>query len=360
MNYEFHPLANIFPLIEGPAFTDLVADVKANGVREPIWMYQNQILDGRNRYRAAKDAGVECEIRAYSGTDPVSFVVSLNLHRRHLTESQRAMVAAKLANMSHGGDRKSDQTANLHVDSVSQSDAAEMLNVSTRTVAAAKKITEEAPAEVAQAVERGTISVNLATQVIGLSDEDKAEIAAAPTETIKEVAQEAIKRAHVANNSGNNEWYTPAKYITLAREVMGSIDTDPATSEIANRTVQAAQIYTAEADGRDKQWSGNVWMNPPYAQPLMSDFAEAVTQKFLDGEIKQACVLVNNATETQWFQRMMDAARAVCFPKSRIKFVDPDGNPGGAPLQGQAVIYMGENVDGFIAAFASEGTVLTQ
>ena len=83
----------------------------------------------------------------------------------------------------------------------------------------------------------------------------------------------------------------------------------------------------------------------------MSDFADAVTDKFHSGEIEQACILVNNATETQWFQRMMSAATAVCFPKGRVKFIDQDGNPGGAPLQGQAIIYMGDRVDEFVGAF---------
>ena len=168
--------------------------------------------------------------------------------------------------------------------------------------------------------------------------------------------EEAV-RAHVANNSGNNEWYTPAKYIDLAREVMGGIDCDPATSEIANQTVKAKTIFTAEDDGLAQTWRGRVWMNPPYAQPLVSDFAEAVSAKFESGEIEQACILVNNATETQWFQRMVSVANAVCFPKSRIKFLDPQGKPG-APLQGQAIIYMGDNIELFVAAFKLEGAVL--
>lgn len=165
-------------------------------------------------------------------------------------------------------------------------------------------------------------------------------------------------KVHVAKNSGENEWYTPAKHIELARAVMGGIDCDPATSEIANRTVQATTIYTADDDGRDKTWRGRVWCNPPYAQPLMGDFAEAVAAKYESGEIEQACILVNNATETQWFQRMLGAASAVCFPKSRIKFLDPQGNPG-APLQGQAIVYMGESVQAFKDAFSVEGKVLT-
>ena len=98
----FHPLADLFPLLEGADFDELVADVRAHGVREPIWIYEEKILDGRNRHRAAAVAGVACPTRPYEGDDPVGFVVSQNLKRRHLSESQRAMVAAKLATLGTG------------------------------------------------------------------------------------------------------------------------------------------------------------------------------------------------------------------------------------------------------------------
>ena len=96
---QFHPLADLFPLLEGVDFDELVADVRAHGVRESIWIYEEKILDGRNRHRAAAVAGVACPTRPYEGDDPVGFVVSQNLKRRHLSGSQRAMVAAKLATM---------------------------------------------------------------------------------------------------------------------------------------------------------------------------------------------------------------------------------------------------------------------
>jgi hypothetical protein len=124
------PLAELFPLIEGNDFDLLVADIKKNGVREPIWLYDDKILDGRNRYRAAKAAKVVCPTRVYRGDDPLSFVISLNLKRRHLDESQRAMVAKKLANMPLGG--AVYRSANLPTDGVSQSHAATLLFPSQR------------------------------------------------------------------------------------------------------------------------------------------------------------------------------------------------------------------------------------
>lgn len=166
------------------------------------------------------------------------------------------------------------------------------------------------------------------------------------------------KSPHVANNSGNNEWYTPAPFIEAARLAMGTIDTDPASSEIANRTVQAAQYFDAEANGLRQRWCGSVWMNPPYSQPLISEFCEAVVAKFLSGEIEQACVLVNNATETAWFQCLQRGATAVCFPRSRIRYNDSTGLRPGSPLQGQAVVYLGHRKAAFSAAFAELGWVL--
>ena len=136
LNIEFHPLADIFPLIGGAEFESLAADILANGVLEPIVIYEGQILDGRNRYRAAMSVGVDCPKEEYTGTDPAGYVVSLNIHRRHLTESQRAMAAAKLANMTVGQPEKN--SANLQ--NTSRAEAAKLLNVSERSVNTAKKI----------------------------------------------------------------------------------------------------------------------------------------------------------------------------------------------------------------------------
>ena len=238
---------------------------------------------------------------------------------------------------------------------------ASLANLGKDTIRKIEQIEEVAAPEVKALAAAGDVSINLASQFVSLPEEVQQEAIAAiaeQNEPAKEVMREAVKKAHVANNSGNNEWYTPGKYIELARQVMGGIDTDPATSEIANRTVKAEKIFTAEDDGRNQVWSGRVWMNPPYAQPLMGDFAEAVSSKFESGEIDQATILVNNGTETQWFQRILGVATAVCFPKTRIKFVDPSGNPSGAPLQGQAILYLGKNVDAFAQAFSVEGVVL--
>jgi ParB family chromosome partitioning protein len=159
---------------------------------------------------------------------------------------------------------------------------------------------------------------------------------------------------HVSQNSGENEWYTPPQFIESARLVMGSIDTDPASCEVANRTVKAKRFFTKDDNGLRQTWSGSLWMNPPYAQPLIARFSEKLVAELDAESITQAIVLVNNATETGWFQLMHQRATAVCFHKARIKFLDPEGRPG-APLQGQAFLYFGPNVQAFLDEFARHG-----
>lgn len=162
--------------------------------------------------------------------------------------------------------------------------------------------------------------------------------------------------AFVSHNTGNNEWYTPIGIIEAARGVLGGFDLDPASSEIANRTVKATRIFTAEDDGLAQEWPvGRIWMNPPYAQPLMGLFAAKYAAAIRGGS--SGIVLVNNATETKWFQEIAAECSAICFPVSRIRFLDPDGNPG-APLQGQAILYAGQDRAAFVAAFSEFGMVL--
>ena len=174
------------------------------------------------------------------------------------------------------------------------------------------------------------------------------------TDDDMQVMQPEPSRPHVSFNSGNNEWYTPAEYIEAARKVMGRIDLDPASSDIANQTVQAVTYYTAEDDGLSHHWRGNVWMNPPYAGELIGKFASKLIYHVTECDVRQAIILVNNATETTWFQEMIDEATAVVFPRSRVRFWKPDGTLG-APLQGQAIIYIGQHADAFLSEFSRFG-----
>jgi hypothetical protein len=162
---------------------------------------------------------------------------------------------------------------------------------------------------------------------------------------------------HVSENSHENEWYTPPKILAAARQAMGSIDTDPASCEAANKMVRAETFYDMDDDGLVQQWYGNVWLNPPYVQPLVSRFTKLAVEKYRAGEVQQVCVLVNNATETDFFQNMLQYCSAICFPRGRIRYINEMGDQANAPLQGQAVLYFGINPADFVVAFSEIGEV---
>jgi len=170
---------------------------------------------------------------------------------------------------------------------------------------------------------------------------------------------EKENKPHVTHYSGEYEWYTPIDYIEAARLTMGSIDVDPASCSLANKNVKAETFYTKEDDGLLQDWPGNVWLNPPYSQPEVSDFCALLVEKYQSGEVKQACVLVNNATETKHYQNMLKHCSAVCFIKGRIRFIDQHGEPAqGSPLQGQTILYFGDQPRLFGENFCYFGGIL--
>ena len=162
---------------------------------------------------------------------------------------------------------------------------------------------------------------------------------------------------HVSQNSGENEWYTPVEYIEAARAALGSIDLDPASCETANEVVKASAFYSLEDDGLAHDWHGRVWMNPPYAAALVGQFTAKLARHFTQGDVEAAIVLVNNATETDWFYGVAVHASSICFPRQRVKFWGPDQTVG-APLQGQAVLYLGAKAADFIVAYRDFGLIV--
>ncbi len=147
-------------------FNALVDDIRAYGLREAIWTYQDKIVDGRNRYNACVALKIKPTYREWDGKGSLAaFVVSFNLQRRHLDESQRGMVAAKLSTGTRGGDRKSNNFK-VSIETLKQSEAAELLNVSVGTVKRATKVRNEGTPETIAAVESGQLPVSVATQHI--------------------------------------------------------------------------------------------------------------------------------------------------------------------------------------------------
>lgn len=160
-----------------------------------------------------------------------------------------------------------------------------------------------------------------------------------------------------SNGTGDNEWFTPPAYIEAARRVLGTIDLDPASHEVAQRRIKATQYYTAADNGLDRDWHGRVWLNPPYSRGMIDAFTLKLVAEIENGNVSAAVVLTHNYTDTAWFHGLLDGAAAVCFPRGRIKFVNAVSDACN-PTQGQTFFYYGPNVDHFAEVFGAFGAIL--
>ena len=161
----FHGFANIFPMLKDARLQELAGDIAEHGLLNAIWRYEGKILDGRCRYRACCLAGVEPRFEEYVGDDPLGFVIGQNLHRRHLNESQRAMVAAKIANLRLGDNQHSEGTS---IDAASKT-----MNVSKSSVDRARKVLRHGDPKMTAAVESGKLKGSAAAARIGLSKSEE-------------------------------------------------------------------------------------------------------------------------------------------------------------------------------------------
>lgn len=347
MNIQINPsLKSLIPALTPEEYRQLEINIIEDGCREPLILWGDVLIDGHNRYEICTSNEIEFKTVSKEFADEnsaINWMIDNQLGRRNISQEQRTYLLGKRykGEKKQVGENQYTIRVGQNVPSMPTAEKiATQNNVSEKTVKRAEKF--------ADGIDKiAIVNPELKETILsGSSDFTKKEIieiAKAPVEKIPEIIE--AKKPHVSNNSGNNEWYTPAEYIDIARAVMGSIDCDPASSEIANKTVCAETFYTYEDDGLEKDWNGNVWMNPPYAQPLINQFSEKLIGEIENGNINEACVLVNNATETRWFQTMAEKAKAIWFVKTRVKFIDVYGNPNGAPLQGQCFLYFGSNVE---------------
>lgn len=266
-DHETHPAADIFPMMEGESFAKLVADIGEHGLMQPIWRVWiddpicvgqrvPRILDGRNRLRACFEACVKPEFRDYDGDDPIAFVVSLNLTRRHLDESQRAMVAGRIANLGVGRPGTAPVGA-----VVPQADAAKLLNVSRRGVQRARKVINNAAPEVVAAVERGEVSVSAAAVVAGLPVGQQREAVAKGAKGVKAAAaveremrkpKAPVEPSEAPVESEPDEWDATLAVIQVSNSVRAAWDAWPADASMSELELCLEQWVTKMRNRRKK------------------------------------------------------------------------------------------------------------
>lgn len=229
MKHELHPLCVLFPRLTGGEFDALRDDIAANGLRQPIVLHDGMILDGGNRYLACLEAHVEPKFVQFDGDNLVTFVLSANLHRRHMTPGQQAAIVASAQDwakaQSRGGDRKSDQSATLHFDRVEE--RAAQSGASIRTQKMADKVARKDPA-LAQKVAHGEVSLPAAAR--------KVEGKPKPATTNREQTKVIKLEARIAELEEENE--------RLRTFLAGAEDA-------TQQAVETAANLQAVADGED-------------------------------------------------------------------------------------------------------------
>jgi hypothetical protein len=188
---ESHPFADLFPMLDSAASDELGKDIEANGLYDPIWLYEGKVLDGRNRYKECLARDIDPKFQEYRGRDALGFVISKNLHRRHLSETQRATVAAKIATAKKGGQPAAGERSNPTVRGKTIDEAAKDLNVGPTTVKAAKTVIKHGAAELVGMMERDEITATAAAEVAKLPKDQQAEIIKGGAAKVKEAAAEA-------------------------------------------------------------------------------------------------------------------------------------------------------------------------
>jgi phage N-6-adenine-methyltransferase len=334
-----HELKDLIPSLAETEKAQLRENIQAEGCRDPliVWAEENTIIDGHNRYEICSELGIDYEIANMSFGDRdavVLWMINNQLGRRNLTREDFNMLVGRKYNAMKKAPNDGGKGT-----TVSQNEP--------------RYRTSE---KVAQEHGISEATVRRAAQTAAQVDAIKAEAKDAGEPITDKQALDIVKKPHVSHNSGDNEWYTPEPYIKAARSVMGKIDMDPASHETANETVCAETYYTEENNGLEQDWKGRLWMNPPYAGNLIGGFCEKMAASVESGDVTEAHILVNNATETRWFARLCGVASCICLPTGRIKFWHPR-KASAVPLQGQCVIYIGDNVAAFCEQFAEFGIV---
>lgn len=217
-----HPIADAFPQLAGDAFEHFAQDIATNGLREPIWLWNGKIIDGRQRYRACLAKRVEPRFRDWDGNGSLAdFVVSLNVHRRHLSASQLAMVAATLipfyqeesqARMKAG---RRDPSANWRQGKAAAL-AAASTGASTRSVERAQKVRQQAPALVPEVVQ-GRATVARAAKFVELPPREQLRRIKEEGRSLREKAAQEQRAERIAQGT---------RLLDRAAKVFGGLGTE--------------------------------------------------------------------------------------------------------------------------------------
>jgi phage N-6-adenine-methyltransferase len=322
----------LLPTLAHDDYAALKADIAERGVMVAVeYDEEGNVIDGHHRIRICEELGISDWpriVRSYADDAAKRTQARrLNLARRHLDQAaRRALIEDELRDRPERSDRQ----------------VAAELGVDHKTVGATRERLEHRGEIPHHETRVGRDGVEQPARKPSVSRVDYP-------------GKAALHRASFL--TGNAEWYTPPSYLDLAREVLGGIDLDPASNDIAQKTVGATQYFTADNNGLSKEWIGRIWLNPPYAQPAIERFTDKLLAERRAGRTTSAIMLTNDCTDTAWYQKAVRAADAFCLLRGRVSFIAPDGITRSSPTQGQTFFYYGDSPDLFGSVFGRIGYV---
>ena len=170
-----------------------------------------------------------------------------------------------------------------------------------------------------------------------------------------------LARSGNATHNNDDEWYTPPTIVEACRSAMGGIDLDPASHEVANSCVKAKRYFTVEDDGLAQEWTGRVFLNPPYSKRAgKAEFIAKLAEAFDAGTVTAATVVLSYDFSAAWFEPLRGRYAAICLCRGRVQFYKAIPGDGHDPALGTSIVYLGADVPAFVAAFDSIGDIVAR
>ncbi len=369
-----HPSALLLPMSPEDEHA-LHEDIATHGILHPLDITQtNHILDGVHRWQTAQALALDrIPAQVFTYHDPQAemlHAIRANLKRRHLSSSQKAMLALEVEKILAPEAKKRQGARNDITQKFEESQQGEAAEQAARVTGSnrqyvydAKKIVALAP-DLKAPVVQGLVTLPQAKLLATHSQPERmailTSIAAGDTHARSLLRDDPVSHAaDYRHSSESTEWYTPQVYIAAVSELMEAIDLDPASTAVANQVVKATVYYDKTTNGLKFSWPGRVFLNPPYGQENGASnqgvWAHRLIEQFTKGITSEAVLLVNAVTERSWFQPLWDFP--ICFTNHRIAFYNDKLTPP-APTHGNAFVYFGTQEQRFIAIFSRFGTVV--
>jgi phage N-6-adenine-methyltransferase len=340
-------------------------DMLEGAIFPPVIIYFDDtdywLADGFHRYHATRQINREtiaAEVRQGTQRDAILFSVGVNAHHgfRRANADKRAVVEKLLRDeeWSQWGNRKIARQCGVSLDLVNTM----RHELSERNVQMTRKVERNGQEYTIIASNIGHSQPQEPISLADIFDPVGHSIPPSLLPPVRNVDNIPISVPHIS--SKNNEWYTPLKYIIAAHELMGGIDLDPASCELANEIVRAVAYYDISTNGLDKDWPKRVWLNPPYGytdgRSNQDIWSSRLIDQFKNKITTEAVLLVNAAVDTAWFHRLL-YEYPVCLTLGRINFTTPEPVANGS-THGSAFVYFGPKEKRFVEIFRQFGEVV--